>query len=116
MRPAEAREIVELLAQGIDPETGEVLQDDSAINHPRVVRALFAAAKALELAQSHTARHESSANAGTPWREEEDRQLAAAFDEGIPAAQLAKMHQRTAGAIASRLIRIGRVKVNKNVP
>ena len=38
----ESKDILELLSQGIDPITGEVLPDSHLINNPRIVRALFA--------------------------------------------------------------------------
>ena len=47
MSPLEAKKIIESLADGIDPVTGEILPEQSAINSPQVVRALFVAAKAL---------------------------------------------------------------------
>ena len=49
MTPAEAKQIIEVLAGGIDPATGEVLPDDNPLSSPHVIRALFIAAKALEL-------------------------------------------------------------------
>jgi hypothetical protein len=48
MSPLEAQKIVESLANGIDPETGEILPAQSTFNNPQVIRALFVAAKALE--------------------------------------------------------------------
>jgi len=50
MTPTEAKQVIEVLAKGIDPETGEVLSQDSPINSPHVIRALFMAVKALEQA------------------------------------------------------------------
>ncbi len=116
MTPTEAKQVIEVLAGGIDPETGEVLSEDSPINSPHVIRALFLAAKALELQASKQARPAaaSPSNAGKPWTEAEDHQLAAAFDAGTAVAALARTHQRTSGAITSRLIRLGRLQAGKN--
>ena len=119
MTPAEARQIVEVLANGIDPATGEVLPDDSALSNPHVIRALFIAAKALELmAAAKPARPAAAApgNAGKAWTEEEDHRLLAAFDGGAPVAELARTHERTTGAINSRLIRLGRLHVSHDNP
>ncbi|MGC4060961.1 MAG: hypothetical protein QM749_08970 [Aquabacterium sp.] len=105
--------MVEVLAKGIDPETGEVLPQDSPINSPHVIRALFMAAKALEQAADDKptrAKADSPGNAGKSWTPAEDQQLAQAFDQGRQIAELAKAHQRTAGAIKSRLIRLGRLQ------
>ena len=119
MTPAEAKQIIEVLAGGVDPSTGEVLADDSPLSSPHVIRALFIAAKALELMSSKPARPATAApgNAGKPWTEDEDQRLVAAFDAGTPVATLAREHERTTGAINSRLIRLGRLHVsNKNPP
>lgn len=48
MELSEALKIVQLLSDGIDPETGEVLDDESTFNEPQVIRALAVAVKALE--------------------------------------------------------------------
>ena len=117
MTPAEAKQVIEVLAGGIDPATGEVLADDSPLNDPHVIRALFLAAKALELMASKAARSQAATpgNAGKAWSEAEDQQLTTAFDASTPVATLARAHERTVGAITSRLIRLGRLQVsNKN--
>ena len=115
MTPTEAKQVIEVLAGGIDPQTGEVLAEDNPVNNAHVIRALFLAVKALELLAKKQARSqpETPANVGKPWTQAEDEQLAAAFDAGEPVAKLARDHQRTPGAITSRLIRIGRLQVNK---
>lgn len=41
-------DIIMKLSQGVDPVTGEVLAEDSFINNPKVIRALFVAIAALE--------------------------------------------------------------------
>jgi hypothetical protein len=112
MTPTEAKQIIEHLAGGVDPATGEVLADDSPLSSPHVIRALFIAAKALELMAAKPARPAAvmPGNAGKPWTEAEDQQLGAAFDAGTDVPELAQTHQRTRGAITSRLIRIGRLQ------
>jgi hypothetical protein len=112
MTPTEARQIIEVLASGVDPATGEVMPDDSPLSSPHVIRALFLAAKALEQVGSKSA-HSAAApgNAGKSWSEDEDERLVAAFDAGTPVAALARAHDRSAGAITSRLIRLGRLQV-----
>lgn len=117
MTPAEAKQIIEVLAGGVDPATGEVMPDDSPLNDQHVIRALFIAAKALELMSSKTSRSAAGStdkpgNAGTSWSDEEDQRLVAAFDAGTPVAALARAHERSAGAITSRLIKLGRLQVN----
>ena len=43
-----ARTIIDTLAQGIHPVSGEVMPDDSPYNAPPVIRALFAVSQALK--------------------------------------------------------------------
>lgn len=111
MSPLEAKEIIDALANGIDPETGEILPTQSAFNSPQVIRALFVAVKALERATKRAARDDSlPGNAGRSWSDIEDKELLATFDAGTPVKEIAAKHGRTVGAIASRLVRLGRIK------
>src|SRR6185436_21131309 len=48
MDSAQALAVVRSLANGVDPESGEVFPTDSAYQRPQVVRALYEAAGALE--------------------------------------------------------------------
>ncbi len=45
----EAKEIIQFLAKGIDPVTGEMFPDNSPYNHPKVIRALFVAAENIHI-------------------------------------------------------------------
>ena len=111
MSPLEAKRIVEALASGIDPETGEVLPAQSTFNSPQVIRALFVAGKALDRAAKRAERDNSlPGNAGRSWSDEEDKELLALFDSGAPVKSIAAEHGRTQGAIAARLVRLGRIK------
>ncbi len=40
MELEEAKDVVEALANGVDPVTGEVFAEDSPCNDPRIIRAL----------------------------------------------------------------------------
>ena len=111
MFPLEAKEIIEALANGINPETGEILPAQSNFNSPQVIRALFAATKALERAVKRAERNDTlPSNAGRSWSEIEDKELLASFDAGAPVKKIAAKHGRTLGAIVSRLVRLGRIK------
>jgi hypothetical protein len=125
MTPAEAKQLIQALARGIDPETGEVLPADNPLNSPHVIRALFLAAEALDLLAHPSAptpppppqprpRPPAPGKAGKPWTPEEDQELATAFDAGTTVPALARAHQRTNGAITSRLIRLGRLQPDNN--
>jgi hypothetical protein len=111
MSPLEAKKIIDALANGIDPETGEILPSESTFNSPQVIRALFVAVAALDRAVKREERNGSLPdNAGRAWSDEEDKELLVIFDAGTPAKEIAAKHGRTLGAIASRLVRLGRIK------
>lgn len=110
METSEAIRIVQALANGIDPLTGEVLPDASLYNDPSVLRALFRSLRALELLSEREKRERSlPRNAGKPWSEGEDQSLVEAFARGVPVEEIAAEHCRTAGAIVSRLVKRGRL-------
>lgn len=110
-----ALEIIGALASGIDPFTGEVFGQESVFQNPEAVRALFAAARALEDVVGGKKRKKRDPNfpaeAGKPWTEEENLRLVVAFDAGQTQKQLAESHKRTVGAIRSRLIKLGKLDV-----
>ena len=102
--------VVRSLANGVDPETGEVFPPESAYQRPLVVRALYEAASALERTERFERRKaQLPAKTGVPWTEEEDRKLLAAFDAGRALQELAAAHERTMGAVRARLLKYGRI-------
>ena len=116
MDTSEAIKIVEALAKGVDPTTGELFEESSPYNHPSVIRALFLALKALEQVKDRGRRDRGLPDkAGTPWSAEEDQRLLEAFDQGIDVNELAERHCRTRGAIAARLVRLGRITERSEV-
>ncbi|HEY4082779.1 MAG TPA: hypothetical protein VGM81_19000 [Burkholderiaceae bacterium] len=116
MTPAEAKQIVEVLARGVDPETGEALGEDSPVHNRHVIRALFMAANALADAAAARKPRELPANVGKPWTAEEDRLLCEGFERGLSIAELAEKHARAKGGVRSRLIRLGRLEPGKRAP
>lgn len=103
-----ARQIIDTLAQGIHPVTGEAMPDDSPYNAPPVIRALHTVARALDGAPAE-ARSRAVPNAGKQWSAADDAALETAFDAGIPVKQVAEELGRTAFAVEQRLIKIGKV-------
>jgi hypothetical protein len=118
MDDAQALRIISALANGANPITGEIFPHDSPYQSPDIIRALFAAARALEAkvptsqSSPHTQRPRNPAigNAGKSWTAEEDRQLLAAFDAGKSLAELAQIHGRTQGGVRARLEKHGRLQ------
>jgi hypothetical protein len=113
MDESKALTIVSALANGVNPITGEIFTADSLYQSPEVVRALYSAARALEIRTKSRARPRTNlpANAGKPWSEEEDQKLLAGFDRGQSLPDLALTHGRTPAGIQARLERHGRLQV-----
>jgi hypothetical protein len=115
--------ILNALANGIHPATGQQFPADSPYQHPDTVRALFTAVRALE---SSGARPDASApgagaapskprsgagpaNIGSRWTPEEEQRLASAFDTGKRVSELAALHGRSIAAIEARLLKLGKI-------
>lgn len=111
-----ARQIIDTLAQGIHPVTGEVMPDSSPYNAPPVIRALFAVSQALEEAKPARARKPQPPNAGKPWTAEDDARLQQCFAQGLGLAQLAQELGRTRWAVESRLVKLGQLAGKGDVP
>jgi hypothetical protein len=110
MELSEAHKIIQLLSEGIAPETGEVLEDESTFNKPQVIRALAVAVNALERVHKVESRKGTLPdNAGKAWATEEDNELVKAFEKGESINELAVKHSRTRGAISARLVRLGKL-------
>lgn len=110
MLAGEALVIIRSLANGVNPETGEVFPADSVYQRAQSVRAMYAAAKALERnARIEQRKRERPAKTGVPWNEDEDRKLLAGFDAGRGLAELASAHERTQTGVRARLVKYGRL-------
>ena len=114
MEREQALKVLNALANGVHPVTGEVFPADSPYQHPDTVRALFEAVRVLgstEQAESRAAERRSDmpANTFVRWTPEEEERLAAAFDAGKTTAELAKLHDRSRAAIEARLLKLGKI-------
>ena len=109
-----ARQIIDTLAQGVHPVTGEVMPDDSPYNAPPVIRALVAASRALEGKRKASDRTERVArvqpsNQGKPWSPEDDTRLEAAYTAGADLKLLAQELGRSHFGVESRLVKLGKL-------
>lgn len=114
MELQQARAIVETLAQGIHPVTGELMGADGPYNEPTVIRALFTVARALEggerkAPRDSAERRAATPNQGKPWAPEDDAKLDAAFAAGADLKPLAQELGRTTFALEARLVKLGRL-------
>ena len=119
MEKQAAVQILQALAQGVDPHTGETFPDASPYQHPDTVRALFHALQALTDptgGRPRPAQQGTPANAGKPWTDAEDKALAEGFDAGSSIAELAEQHRRTRAAIQARLVRLGKIEPPADLP
>lgn len=106
--------ILNALANGVHPATGEQFAADSPYQHPDTVRALYAAVRALDGGAAPMAATERrpappQSGAGSRWSEEEEQRLVSAFDAGRTIDALAQAHNRTRAAIEARLVRLGKL-------
>lgn len=116
--------IVEALANGIDPVTGELLPSESPYNHPDVIRALFTTLdlvknppkkapkvkKTPEQKQAENIENGLPKNAGLPWTDEQRTDLANQFSSEQEIKVLAEIHGRSNGAITSELKKQGLIE------
>ncbi len=110
MNAAEALSVVRSLANGVDPESGEVFPADSVYQRAQNVRALYEAASALERQErSDRRKQQLPAKTGEPWTEDDDRRLLSGFDAGRGLPDLAAAHQRTLTGVRARLVKYGRL-------
>jgi len=111
--------ILNALANGVHPATGEKFGADSPYQHPDTVRALFAAMRAVEgsgaaapegqTATASTRPAQPQSGTWARWSPEEEQRLASAFDSGRTVDELARAHNRSRAAIEARLVRLGKM-------
>ena len=134
MNPDRPREILQALADGIDPYTGEQFPPDSPYQRADTVRALYAALQALtspaDAASSPAGkaaapkpvdpnkpragvpRRSDLPKAGGPWTPEEEQRLREAFAAKKPFDAIAAEHGRSRGAITTRLVNLGLITLD----
>lgn len=119
MNVSQAREIIEALANGVNPTTGEVFDDDHCFNDPDIIRALFVATDELKKAEWF-AKHKNSSkaeksqksadNAGKPWTRALDAELKNMFLSRKSQKEICDHFKRTPRGIAARLVRLGLIQ------
>jgi hypothetical protein len=116
MQGQQARQILQSLVQGLDPETGREIPPDSVLQQPAVMRALLTALLAIEQSNARQQRRARLPNnAGAQWSPEEEQALVDAFKSGEPLAEIAARHCRTLAAIEARLERLGHLTAEQRV-
>ena len=110
-RIIETLAIIDALAEGVNPMTGEILPNHSPYNEPRVIRALFTVGSILRQQQGLSdSTRLSPTRAGKPWDAKEDEELTEEYKARLTFEAMVEKHQRTKGAIQSRLVRLGLIE------
>ena len=114
MEKEQTLRILNALANGVHPATGEKFAADGPYQHPDTVRALFEAMRAVESGAATAPAPERKpafpqSGSGSRWSGEEEQRLAAAFDAGESVDALAHAHNRSRAAIEARLVRLGKM-------
>ena len=103
-----AKQILQSLANGVNPATGEVLSREDSCNEPDVIRALHWVLQELEKNEK-AAKKTKWENAGLPWTEEDEKMLCEMYDRGDSKKEICKYFKRSDGAISSRLSKLGKI-------
>ena len=115
MQTADALKVIRALADGVNPLTGQIFDEDSLYQNPMIIRALFKAVEGLEYLEireqrAGRKRADLPENAGKPWRDGEMKLLVSEFNSGLTYKQMAEKHKRTEGAILACLEKLGKIK------
>ena len=92
---AETLKIMRTLANGVDPATGNKLDDKSTCRQPQVVKALNRAISSL--VQEEKREQRKPTNAFRSWTRAEDAQVCEEVRGGMDFHEIAKAHNRTVG-------------------
>lgn len=113
-----AVQMIESVANGINPESGEAFPTDAPYNSPGIIRALFTCTqhighsppknkKTVEEKQAENKGKGLPLNAGLPWTKEMKAELANLYKDGETPANLAQKLERTQYAILLELKKQG---------
>ena len=105
-----AYEIVSALADGHNPYTGEVFNQDSVFQNADTAMALYTAREVLSIRITNGDRSKDlPENAGKIWEEAEILKLENEFAQDMSISDIAKAHNRTTWAIRQKLVKQGKI-------
>lgn len=115
MNASQAKAVLELLLNGVDPITGECLDDDHVCAQPLVMRALHCAVEALGSADAAPAwkRESTKRSAARPWTKEDDEQVARLFEQGVSLDRICAETDRRLRGLQRRLAYLGLIERNE---
>ena len=109
-----AKEIIKLLAEGIDPVTGEVLPFDNVCNQGEIVRAFYTVINYLEQ-EDRNVKKKTHENQGKRWDEKEDILLREMFHSGATIKEMSNRFKRSNSSISARLVHLGIIEQRQDV-
>jgi len=112
MELAAAIQVIRSLANGVHPQSGTALEENSVCRAPEAIKALNRALAAL-VAQ-HDREQRRPAKTGQRWSHEEDQQVCEELRQGTDFNQIAKTHNRSLAAILARLVKLGKIAPEKS--
>ncbi len=103
---------INALANGVNPNTGEVI-NEGIFNDPEIVRTLF---HCLDLIRNPEPEKKKNLpeNAGKPWTAENDADLIKKFGETTDINLIMKDFKRTKSSIIARLAKLGLIDKDKS--
>ena len=107
-----ATERLTLLADGVEPLTDEVLENDHVCNKPEIIRALHTAVRAMEM-RYIPEDSDRPRNASKSWSRSEDEKLCQMFDAGWSSRKICDALGRSSEGVAARLVRLGKISERK---
>jgi hypothetical protein len=113
---ANAKRVLTALIDGVHPETGAELKNESILQSVGVLRCLMTARDALATVEARELRRaQLPSGVGKTWTDEEEQQLVTQFQAGEPLENIAHSHSRTVRAIEARLERMGLITASQRV-
>lgn len=112
MELAAAIPVIRALANGVHPQTGKALEENSVCRLPEAIKALNRALASLVAQQERQLRRPG--NTGNRWSREEDEKVCEELRQGTDFNQIAKTHNRSLAAILARLVKLGKIAPEKS--
>jgi hypothetical protein len=113
---ANAKRVLTALIDGVHPETGAELKNESILQSVGVLRCLMTARDALATVEARELRRaQLPSGVGKTWTDEEEQQLVTQFQAGETLENIAQSHSRTVRAIEARLERMGLITASERV-
>lgn len=105
-----AKELLTVLADGVNPLTGECLPENDSCNQVEIVRALYTVLNNVEHKEPAAANKKKFENSGKPWSREDEEILCRMYEEGISRREICGYFKRSEGSIAARLVKLGKIQ------